>query len=305
MMNEKVDVVIPMVFNGDRKWQSDFFKYTSQQPDSTRWRDWGYGECQLDLIFWYMSWVNKVYIILSGETQRRPWMDRPYVKVVYHDDFIPSDYLPTFNCWTFEMFLHRIPGLSEHFIYFNDDMFPLRRMEKKMFFDWRGEEYLPVFHPKFNNPTPPATFFQKVCQNGMNLAAKAYNLDKIFDRWTYLWYGHGPNPMLRSEIEKFFEAHENEICKSLTVVRDEKNLPQYLWLHILTMRGKYIDRQAYVLDYVENLPSLKTMRWYLGHLLDYSGHILCFNDNVEASYTVEYRKAIHNFLVSKLSLDLD
>lgn len=46
----------------------------------------------------------------------------------------PSKYLPTFNCNPIELNFHRIPGLAEKFVYFNDDMFLLRPVEPEIFF---------------------------------------------------------------------------------------------------------------------------------------------------------------------------
>uniref|UniRef100_A0A7S3VHJ2 Stealth protein CR2 conserved region 2 domain-containing protein n=1 Tax=Dunaliella tertiolecta TaxID=3047 RepID=A0A7S3VHJ2_DUNTE len=45
------------------------------------------------------------------------------ISFVDHTDFIPAEYLPTFSAPAIEANLHRIPGLSENFIYQNDDFF--------------------------------------------------------------------------------------------------------------------------------------------------------------------------------------
>jgi hypothetical protein len=48
----------------------------------------------------------------------------PLVRVVLHDDIFndPDKQLPTFNSLAIELMLHRIPGLSHHFLYFNNDV---------------------------------------------------------------------------------------------------------------------------------------------------------------------------------------
>jgi len=56
------------------------------------------------------------------------------INIVLHEDIIPEKYLPTFNSTTIEMFLCKIKGLSEHFIYFNDDMFPVMPHSMNDFF---------------------------------------------------------------------------------------------------------------------------------------------------------------------------
>ena len=66
--------------------------------------------------------MENVFLLVSGETQVPSWVDRSVVNVVLHKDIIPERFLPTFNSTTIEMFMHRIPGLGEEFLYFNDDM---------------------------------------------------------------------------------------------------------------------------------------------------------------------------------------
>jgi hypothetical protein len=45
------------------------------------------------------------------------------VKVIKHSDIIPKEYLPTFNSNVIDSYLHKIPGLSEQFLVFNDDTY--------------------------------------------------------------------------------------------------------------------------------------------------------------------------------------
>lgn len=51
-----------------------------------------------------------------------------------HEDFLPPEVLPTFSSHAIEMNLHRIPGLTEHFVYFNDDTFLIRPVSETAFF---------------------------------------------------------------------------------------------------------------------------------------------------------------------------
>ena len=71
----------------------------------------------------FAPWVNKIHFVTWGHLPK--WLDttNPKLNIVNHKDYIPSKYLPTFNSHTIELNLHRIKGLSEQFVYFNDDMF--------------------------------------------------------------------------------------------------------------------------------------------------------------------------------------
>jgi hypothetical protein len=56
----------------------------------------------------YAPWVNRVFFITCGQCP--PWLNRnhPKLRLVDHKDFIPLEYLPTFNSMTIELNLHRI-----------------------------------------------------------------------------------------------------------------------------------------------------------------------------------------------------
>lgn len=70
----------------------------------------------------YFNSFNKVYI-LTARPQIPDWLnfEDDRIEIVHHDEVIPAQYLPTFNSNVIESFLHIIPGLSENFIYMNDD----------------------------------------------------------------------------------------------------------------------------------------------------------------------------------------
>ncbi len=70
----------------------------------------------------YVDWFNRVFIV-TARPQVPEWLDTDHekIKVIHHDQIIDNEYLPTFNPNTIESFLHRIPGLSEEFLYMNDD----------------------------------------------------------------------------------------------------------------------------------------------------------------------------------------
>ena len=86
----------------------------------------------------FAPWVRRV--ILATDGQRPSWLraDHPKVRVVDHREFIPGEYLPTFNSHVIEAYLHAVPGLSEHYLYMNDDVFLARPCRKTDFFTSNG-----------------------------------------------------------------------------------------------------------------------------------------------------------------------
>ncbi|NUL60197.1 capsular biosynthesis protein [Brevibacterium luteolum] len=72
---------------------------------------------------YFAPWFRKIYIVTSGQVPTWLNTDHPKVELVSHEDIYPEgDYLPTFNSNSIISRLHHIPGLSEHFIYLNDDV---------------------------------------------------------------------------------------------------------------------------------------------------------------------------------------
>lgn len=72
----------------------------------------------------YLPWhTGTIYILTSQQIPK--WLDtsNPRVKMVYHKDIFPTHIYPTFDSSTIELFFDKIPGISERFIYFNDDLF--------------------------------------------------------------------------------------------------------------------------------------------------------------------------------------
>lgn len=133
-----IDVVILWVNGADPAWLEEKRKYAppaaADSNSVNRYRDWGLLPYWFRAIERFMPWVRKVHFVTWGHVPEFLNLDAPKLHVVRHAEFIPAEYLPTFSSHTIEMNIHRIPDLSEHFVYFNDDMFLLRPMEKEDFF---------------------------------------------------------------------------------------------------------------------------------------------------------------------------
>jgi hypothetical protein len=83
----------------------------------------------------FAPWIRHVFLVTDD--QLPAWLDtsRPDLTVVTHREiFGDTGRLPTFNSQAIESRLHRIPGLSEHFLYLNDDVFLGRPVAPEMFF---------------------------------------------------------------------------------------------------------------------------------------------------------------------------
>ncbi|KAM8908381.1 N-acetylglucosamine-1-phosphotransferase subunits alpha/beta isoform 2-T2 [Spinachia spinachia] len=71
----------------------------------------------------HAPWVRHIFIVTNGQIPSWLNLDNPRVTVVPHQDiFVNSSHLPTFSSPSIETHIHRIPGLSQKFIYLNDDV---------------------------------------------------------------------------------------------------------------------------------------------------------------------------------------
>ncbi len=145
IFHEPIDIVYTWVDGNDPAWQAIKESYLAaaiKKNRSVAWsKSWAKMVVLLDgatqnrfvdndelryslrSVFKYAPFVNHIYIITMN--QRPAWLaSHPKITIIDHTQiFKNQDDLPTFNSHALESNLHRIPGLSEYFIYFNDDVF--------------------------------------------------------------------------------------------------------------------------------------------------------------------------------------
>jgi len=126
MEEPQIDFVVLWLDNNDPKWQEDYAKYSPNVKygkGSVRFRDHNTFRYWFRAVENYAPWVRKVFLVTNGKFP--DWINPNHSKLVLvkHSDYIPQEYLPTFNASVIELFLNRIKGLSEHFVFFNDDFY--------------------------------------------------------------------------------------------------------------------------------------------------------------------------------------
>lgn len=122
----KIDFVITWVDGNDPAWQKERSQYRADKTtdvSAARYRDMETLKYWFRAIEKYAPWVNQIHFVTWGHLPEWLNTEHPKLHIVNHKDYIPEVYLPTFSSHPIELNLHRIPGLSEHFVYFNDDMF--------------------------------------------------------------------------------------------------------------------------------------------------------------------------------------
>lgn len=137
LMDKKIDFVLTWVDGNDPEWQSVYNQYAevgASDKNIIRFRDWN------NLKYWFRGvekfapWVNIVHFVTCGHYPEWLNLQCNKLNLVKHTDYIPNKWLPTFNSNVIELNLHRINGLAENFVLFNDDMFLINDVSDDFFF---------------------------------------------------------------------------------------------------------------------------------------------------------------------------
>lgn len=264
----EIDFVLTWVDGSDPVWQAERAKYDTSgiTGNNAHYRDWG------TLKYWFRSverfapWVRKIHFVTCGQVPE--WMntEHPKLNLVNHADYIPAEYLPTFSANPIELNFHRIAGLSEQFVYFNDDTFLSSPVEETDFFinglpcdsaafsalipSVKGEV---ITHILFNDLLLiNANFGKKDALRGNygKWFSPKYGKD-ILKNLYYLPIGkftgfvnpHLPNAFLKSTFETVWQAegeYLSKICRNR--FRSSNDVNQYLMRYWQLVKGDFAPR---------------------------------------------------------------
>lgn len=214
-----IDVVFTWVENSadhakKRKYWLDKTKtdgLVSSDNNTNRWSNHDELRYSIRSIYSHAPWVASIYVIVDDE-QFPPWLvdncaDASIpVYIVPHSILYGGQFrthLPTFNSQSLECHLHRIPNLSEQFIYFNDDMFIGAPAQWYDFFTSDG-------HPKytFTGILPSGKKLASMNKHTMAWINNSNLLDKLFaDKQSEnrKYPAHQACPMLKTSFAEIWD----------------------------------------------------------------------------------------------------
>ncbi len=304
MEQDRIDFVISWVDGSDPAWREEKNKYcvsSDEDAKEERYRDWD------NLRYWFRGveqfapWVGTIHFLTWGHLPE--WLDtsNPKLHIVRHEDYIPKEYLPTFNSHTIEWNMHRISDLSEQFVYFNDDMFLIAPTKPEDFFADRKPCDMLAFQPVVANPKSPTTshiylnnilllskYFDKrenVRQQpgnyfkiGYPLIHFGYNiLELVFPRYTGFYTVHNPSPFLKTIYEELWEK-EGELLDATCRhhFRNEADVSQYVareWQKLTgNFKAKNITRKFRYFNVQSDNPKL------VNTITRQKANMICIND---------------------------
>lgn len=301
----KIDFVMMWVDGNDLKWRKEKNKYLPKEDEvnnEVRFRDWELLKYWFRGVEKYAPWVNKIYFVTWGHIPS--WLDTSNEKlvVVNHKDFIDEKYLPTFNSHTIELNLHKIKGLSEYFILFNDDTFITDYMYEKDFFI----NNLPC-DSAILNPIISVGYdhFSNVSTNNLSIINNNFNKKSTFkhnkSKWYSLKYGkdlirtialmpwnrfpgfynsHLPNAFLKSTFKEVWKK-ENTILDETCMCKfrnNYTNVNQWLIKYWQFASNKFMPRSPKIGKYYEISDNNEEI---INSLKNHSYKMICLNDSIK------------------------
>ena len=337
-----IDFVLPWVDGNDPEWLSEKRKYegldhnASTAPDSNnecRYRDNGL------LKFWFRgveefaSWVNHIYFVTCGQKPEWLNLDHPKLTFVTHKDFIPHEYLPTFNANTIEMTFHRIKGLSEHFVYFNDDIFLLKPVDEELFF----KDGFPVLDTRFSYPPKTVEHnWEHLLSNDYTVVNQSFNpIKSVWEnrkKWfnlpalgtkrvlgnlerflTHLAlpvdiYGHSALPHLKSSLIEVWDKYPALMSLSSSHrFRSDDQVNQWLLCAWNQAKGAFYPAHKKDLGLFINY-SEENLTWIKECVMDQNTPLICLNESenskVSEKLTATICQAFDSILPDKSSFEL-
>ena len=296
-----MDIILPFVDCSDKVWMKNYLSFSDSEENSKYLPQIRFGYSQfynyntvkyvIRGIDKYMPYVDNIFFVVSNIEQIPDYIDQSKVKIVLHKDFIPENYLPTFQANTIEMFMYNIPGLGEEFVYFNDDTIPVSYIPYEKLF----KDGLPCidFVEIYMEPETISYRLSNISfYEGLNTASILKG-EQINYNGQALCPVHGLNTFLKSECLRAvsIKRHQSLLDFYISPFRIARNINQYYWLDILYFLNKYVP-STLKLKYITT-QDIDTLD--VENLSNYN--YLCINDFGSATKTVlELKDVIKNKL---------
>ena len=300
-----IDFVITWVDMNDPKWQADFSKYSGRKENTkngvseARFRDNGFLRYWFRGVEKFAPWVRRIHFVTSG--QKPEWLDEsnPKRNLVNHKDYIQEEFLPTYNSVVIERYIHRIPGLADHFVYFNDDFYIINTIAPTRFF--RNGMPCDIAAFLYN---PSWSQWYKRIKNNLKIINRHFDKREVMrrdrDKWFHKSYGskahwnyllkpygkfitlrtpHNAQPYLKSTFEEVWAVAGKELTEtSVNRFRALNDLTPELFRTWQICRGNFEPYNTY--SDTKMFPLMVRPRQAVRAIYNQSYSLICLNDNV-------------------------
>lgn len=296
-----IDLVYLWVDGSDPVWQKKKRAFTGTVSDDSETNNIGRyinnDELKYSMrsVVKHAPWIRKIYIVTDG--QKPDWLDIHHEKIqlVDHQEIMPQEILPCFNSMVIEYFLYKIPGLSEHFLLANDDMFFNADLSPDYFFAKDGYPIIRLKRKYFGRWSYrwKQLTGKKLGQYRNQVTESALLVDKKFGKYYASIPHHNIDAYKKSDYQKAVEeVFSDQVEKSkLSRTRTYGDLLRsafgYYALAIKHGHVRYVSRE-------DSLRLLTYKHDFNAYIQRYQPKLFCINDNEKVNN--EHRKKIKPFL---------
>jgi hypothetical protein len=111
-----------------------------------------------------VPWVNHIYIVTDRQVPKWLNLANPKITLVDHAQILPAELIPTFASTVIERHIHKIQGLTEKFLYANDDLFFDKPLTKKFFFTGNRPKVYVTYYERFTSVEDEQDFQKKFAE---------------------------------------------------------------------------------------------------------------------------------------------
>ncbi len=304
-------------------WQKKEGKLPKSSTTSARFRDNDELKYSLRSVEKFAPWINHIFIVTDNQTPK--WLNtkNKKVSIIDHKDIVPEYALPTFNNRVLTANIHKIPNLSEHFLFANDDTMLGQELTPDYFFTKTGTPIILVKRKSLPNNSFTGSGFNRFfsSKSGYGKAThKARNL--IFEKFEKKYFCepcHNIVPMKKSIITETIKTFKDIFDKTeRTKFRHDDNIQEFIYTlygnatnqTILIINKTIKGEKLYKYDFKKRDDILyKIKKLFIGERVDtldganilnnikkYKPKLFCINDG--ARMTDTQREKNSNFLKS-------
>ncbi|WP_275315518.1 hypothetical protein [Tenacibaculum bernardetii] len=226
----QIDAVITWVDSSDEAWRGKINEHIDKKidwnnkKDSTRYNSINEIEISIVSILKLATFIKNIYVVTDNQQpknfenlKKKALSLNVNIELIDHSIIFMGyeEYLPTFNSQTIETMLYRIPNLSEHFVYFNDDMFLINKTKPSDFFidqypvlrgRWLEFDEHTWYKRLLNSNKKKRIFCHRYVKED---TAKVLGFDKHFN------IHHTPYPLRKTTIHSFFEENPKLLVNNI------------------------------------------------------------------------------------------
>lgn len=297
----KIDLVYLWVDGSDPEWAKKKHDFTgapvknSETDSEGRYANNDELKYSIRSAEQHAPWINRVFIVTDNQVPG--WLNtaHPRVTVVDHSEIFPAGILPSFNSSVIEYYLYKIPGLSEHFLFANDDMFFNADVSPDFFFAADGYPIIRLKRKPLGkwHHVIKKLILRSVGQYRQMVVDSMFLVEKKFGKFYADLPHHNIDSFRRSDYQKAVEEvfHEEVEKSNLHRTRMYGDLHRsafaYYTLAIGHAHVKYVGRKeaGRILIYKQDFQQ---------YIDRYNPTLFCLNDNQHV--TNEDRKRVRPFL---------